>query len=278
MINDVHKDAVLRTDEPYAAFSSAMSELLGTGPLDHILVDYFGSRKPLPKVAHVSTQGPTSSVAAFDSVHSDAIRLAIELAGFQVRVSGKMIRVAAPRPNPEELIAVIDEQAEQARARVRDVHSELNDQCRTQLAEGAFSEDEARHTGSVIQRFTEEALGHIESAVTLYKAMVSGQYPVPPDDTADLELLRFGRTYDGYAAFDDDPIELGRAVRQARQSWERAGELPNDLELLRTCLFLEVKEHRHRGDGSALNSHPYLRALVTRIREISGGSVPWSGL
>ncbi|WP_194818827.1 ribosome recycling factor [Nocardia sp. XZ_19_385] len=274
MINDVHKDAVLRTGEPYSAFSNAMAELLGTGPLDNILVDYYGSKVPLPEVAHVSTKGPTSSVAAFETASGDAIRQAIVRAGFRVRVSGRMIKVAALQPNPQELSAVIDEQAEQARARVRDVHRDLNDQCRTRLAEGAFSEDEERHTRSAVQRFTDEAIGHIDSAAVLYKAIATGLHPVPPDDAPDWDLLRFANTYDGYAAFDDNLIELGRAVQQTRQSWDRAGELPNDLDLLRTCLFLEAKAHRRRG----LNGQPFIRALVARIRDVSDGMVSWNAL
>ncbi|MEV6279240.1 ribosome recycling factor [Nocardia sp. NPDC051832] len=188
MLNNVHKDAVLRTIEPANAFSNAMAELLGTGPLDDILVDHLGSKVLLPKVAHVNTQGSTSLVAAFDGVNTDAVRQAIVQAGFHVRVRGKIIRVAALQQNPQELIPAIDEQAETARALVRDVHRALTDQCRTHLADGTFSEDEARRTRSAIEEFTDQALRSIESTATLHKAMATGQYPVPPNDTTASDL------------------------------------------------------------------------------------------
>ncbi|MFI6225651.1 ribosome recycling factor [Nocardia salmonicida] len=275
MINDVHKDAVLRTIEPSTAFSNAMADLLGTGPLDYILVDHFGSKVPLPRVAHVNTDDSTSLVAAFDDMNTDAVVLAIAQAGFQVRVSARLIRVTALQPNPQELVAMIDEQAEQARAQVLAVYSDLNDQCRAQLAEGTFNEDEARRTRSAVERFTDEALSHIHSTATLHKAMATGRYPVPPADTTASEFLRFAYTYDGYAAINDNSIELGRAVGQIRQSWDEEGELPNDLNLLRTCLFLQARAHSRRADDQPVHEQPFLRALVTRIRDVSGGTVPW---
>jgi hypothetical protein len=57
MINDVHKDAVIRTGDSRDAFTKAASELLGTGALDHILVDYSGAKVSLPTLAHTDTAG-----------------------------------------------------------------------------------------------------------------------------------------------------------------------------------------------------------------------------
>ncbi|MFC9875827.1 hypothetical protein [Nocardia salmonicida] len=225
----------------------------------------------------MNTEESTSLVAAFDGVNTDAVGLAIAQAGFQVRVWARLIKVTALQPNPRELVAVIDEQAEQARAQVLDVYRDLDDRCRDQLAEGTFSEGEARRTRSAVEQFTDEALSQIDDAATLHKAMATGQYPVPPDDTTASELFRFAHTYDGYAALDDNLIELGQAVGQVRQSWDEAGELPNDLNLLRICLFLQVRAHRRRADVQPVHDQPFLRALVTRIRDISGGTVPWTG-
>ncbi|MEV6279223.1 ribosome-recycling factor [Nocardia sp. NPDC051832] len=272
MINEVHQDAVIRTGDRYTAFANALSALLGTGPLDDILVDHAGSKIPLLKLAQVDTKGPTSSIAAFDRAVGSAIRHAIVQAGFQVRISGKIIRVTAPQSNPREQIARIEAHAEQARAEVRGVYEDLSDRCRLLLADGIFSADEERRTRSVVQRVTDATISNIDLAATRFKAMAKGHRPEAMDDW---DLTEFTRTYDGYAAFDDDPIELGRAVQHVRQLWDQTGLLSNDLTLLRTCLFLQVKAHRHRGDGHPLSEQPFVRALAARIRDVSGG-VPWS--
>ncbi|MGW0248624.1 ribosome recycling factor [Nocardia goodfellowii] len=278
VISDVHKEAVIRAGDRYTEFSNALSVLLGTGPLDDIVVEYAGLNVPLPKLAKVDTTGPISLIAAFDSAAGDAIRDALVRAGFRVRISAKIIRVTAPQSDPREQIARIAEHAHKARCDVRDVYEDLTARCRLLLADGTFSADEERRTRWAIQRLTDMTISNIDLDATRFMAMAKGHRPVPLDDADDWELARFADTYDGYAAFDDDPIALGRAVQQVRQLWDETGLLSNDLNLLRTCLFLEVKGHRRCGDGRPLSEQPFVRALITRIRDVSGGTVPWDDL
>lgn len=51
-------------------------------------------------------------------------------------------------------------------------------------------------------------------------------------------------------------------------------QLPDNLPLLRSCLFYEVRAHRHGADTVPFDSNEFVRALVSRIREVSRGSVP----
>ncbi|MEV0248382.1 ribosome recycling factor [Nocardia sp. NPDC050712] len=271
----MHKDAVIRAGDRYTAFANALSALLGTGPLDDIVVDYAGSKVPLPELASVDTKGPISLIADFDGAACDAIRHAVVGAGFQVRVSGGIIRVTAPQLNPREQIARIEEHAQQARAEVHHLYEHLTEQCRLLVADGTFTEDEERRTRSAVRHLTDATISNIDLAATRFKAMAQGDRRVPSDDADDWDLTGFAQTYDGYAAFDDDPVEVGRAVQHVRRLWDRTGLLSNDLTLLRTCLFLEVKADR--GDGQPLSEQPFVRALVTRIRDVSGGAAPWSG-
>lgn len=81
-------------------------------------------------------------------------------------------------------------------------------------------------------------------------------------------------TCDGYAAFEDNLVELGPAVHHTRQSWEQAHELPKDLNVLHTCLFRRSRAHSRRV-MAPLHEQPFLRALVSRIGDVSVRTVPW---
>ncbi|MFF2555517.1 hypothetical protein ACFVUS_31235 [Nocardia sp. NPDC058058] len=96
---------------------------------------------------------------------------------------------------------------------------------------------------------------------------------VPPDDGDEQAFIEFAHSYNGYVTFGEGPEGLAAAVRRVWVAWDGTGELPNDLDLLRGCLFLQVRSHRHRGDEELFNELAFVRALVGRIREVSGGRV-----
>lgn len=104
-------------------------------------------------------------------------------------------------------------------------------------------------------------------------SMTTTGHLVPPDNGDEQAFAKFAHTYSGYVTFGDRPEDLAPAVRKVWVAWDETGELPNDLDLLRGCLFLQVRGHRHRGDEEPFNELAFVRALVGRIREISGGSV-----
>ncbi|WP_157978985.1 MULTISPECIES: hypothetical protein [Nocardia] len=104
-------------------------------------------------------------------------------------------------------------------------------------------------------------------------SMATAGYLVPPEDGDERAFVEFAHTYNGYEAFGGSPESLASATRKVRIAWDEIGELPNDLDLLRGCLFLEVRGHRHRGDAEPFNELAFVRALVGRIREFSGGRV-----
>ncbi len=96
--------------------------------------------------------------------------------------------------------------------------------------------------------------------------------PVPPESADDAVVIRFAHSYDGYAAYGTVP-ELGAVVRPVHDHWKPTGKLPADLALLRACLFFAVRAHRFTGDPEPFTADTFVRALMIRIREVSGGSV-----
>ncbi|MGM7643937.1 hypothetical protein ACSVDM_03475 [Nocardia sp. JW2] len=95
-----------------------------------------------------------------------------------------------------------------------------------------------------------------------------------PSENSDAQAhIDFAHTCSGYAGFGG-PEGLGVAVRLIRSDWEEAGALPDDVLMLRRCLFYEVRAHRHSGGYTPFNEDQFVLDLVSRIRLLSGGSVP----
>jgi hypothetical protein len=96
---------------------------------------------------------------------------------------------------------------------------------------------------------------------------------VPDDGAGSHEFIEFAQTYNGYALHGDNG-ELPRLVLPLRQQWERTGELSEDVDVLRACLFFEQRSHYGNGGYRPFDKEPFVAALVTHIRRLSGGSVP----
>ncbi|MFD3595092.1 hypothetical protein ACFWU5_20415 [Nocardia sp. NPDC058640] len=99
--------------------------------------------------------------------------------------------------------------------------------------------------------------------------MTTLDYPVPADDADDREFIRFARAFNAYQVFSENHEERKEIHRRVRLRWEQAGELPNDLRQLRTCLFMRARAHHHAGDGEPFKDERLVRALVDKIRAIS---------
>ncbi|MGW9195702.1 hypothetical protein [Micromonospora chersina] len=101
------------------------------------------------------------------------------------------------------------------------------------------------------------------------------QVRVPADDAGSNEFFRFAHTYNGYELHGGLET-LTAMVQSVRDQWHRTGELGEDVDLLRACLFYEARAHRHGGHGE-FDQEPLVGPLVARIRSISGGHVPVKG-
>jgi hypothetical protein len=63
----------------------------------------------------------------------------------------------------------------------------------------------------------------------------------------------------------------------ARDRWRQTGELDEDVDVLRACLFYEARAYRHGEGYGPFAQEPFVAALVMLIRRISGGLVPTKG-
>ncbi|BCL15122.1 hypothetical protein [Micromonospora sagamiensis] len=98
-----------------------------------------------------------------------------------------------------------------------------------------------------------------------------------PDEGADGgEFFRFAHTYNGYE-LHGGPTDLAPTVRSVQERWHRTGELGEDVDVLRACLFFEARAYRHGGGFGRFERQDFVLALVARIRALSGGHVPVKG-
>lgn len=96
---------------------------------------------------------------------------------------------------------------------------------------------------------------------------------VPPEDAPLKSIFRFASsTYFGYERHGgvEGLRHLANAVATA---WTNGGRLPGDLATLRAALFLESRRWHHLGSEPDPAAEAYVRGLVARIHQVSGGSV-----
>jgi hypothetical protein len=81
---------------------------------------------------------------------------------------------------------------------------------------------------------------------------------LPASDADWPEVWRFANTFNGYEHW-------GSFERCAEVANQRQGSTVTEL---RTCLFFEWRRWRHYGDDPDEEKSPYIRDLVTKIREM----------
>jgi hypothetical protein len=81
------------------------------------------------------------------------------------------------------------------------------------------------------------------------------------------EIQTFAQTFNGYVRFGND--QCGALANAVSETYQRAGELPADLEQLRNALFFEQRRAHHIGSDPDERSMGYIRALVAKIAEHS---------
>jgi hypothetical protein len=67
---------------------------------------------------------------------------------------------------------------------------------------------------------------------------------------------------------------MAEAANRASHAWHARGILPDSLDECRAALFFERRRWRHLAQEPHGTVAGYISALVRRIGELSGGSVP----
>jgi ribosome recycling factor len=142
-----------------------------TGLLDHVLVDYYGTPTPVPRVGTVSLlDARTLGVAPYEKKMANAIEKAIRDSdlGLNPATVGDVVRVPMPALTEErrrELIKVVKHEGENAKVAVRNVRRDANAHLKQLLKDKQVAEDEERRAQDDIQKLTDRYIAEVDKAV-----------------------------------------------------------------------------------------------------------------
>lgn len=174
------KDADTRMRRSIEAFKTEMAKLR-TGRahpsiLDHVSVDYYGSRMALNQVASITvSDARTLMIKPYEKSMVQPIEKAILNSdlGLNPATSGDVIRVPMPALNEErrkEMIKVVRGEAETARVSVRTVRRDTNTLFKDMLKKKEITEDEERRYGDDVQKLTDKFVAEIDQLLTAKEA------------------------------------------------------------------------------------------------------------
>jgi ribosome recycling factor len=176
VIDKINKDADARMKKSLDALKSGLEKIrtgrANPGLLDHISVEYYGSRAPLSQVANVSVaDARTLSIAPWDKSMVAAIEKAIQESdlGLNPNTSGQVIRVPLPALTEErrkELGKVVRKEGEEAKVAVRNVRRDGLQHLKEALKKKQISEDEEKRAEEAMQKLTDRHVSEIDKQVS----------------------------------------------------------------------------------------------------------------
>jgi ribosome recycling factor len=177
---DVKKNAEQKMHKSLEALKNDLGKVrtgrAHTGLLDHVMVDYYGSQMPIPKVANVSLlDGRTLGVSPWEKKMLGAIEKAIRESdlGLNPATQGDTVRVPMPALTEErrrDLVKVIKHEAENAKVAVRNQRRDANQALKELLKGKAVSEDQERRAQDEIQKLTDKHITDIDKMIAAKEA------------------------------------------------------------------------------------------------------------
>jgi ribosome recycling factor len=175
MIADVKKSAEQKMQKTIETLKADLGKVrtgrAHTGLLDHVMVDYYGTPTPVPRVGTVSLlDARTLGVAPYEKKMANAIEKAIRDSdlGLNPATVGDVVRVPMPALTEErrrELIKVVKHEGENAKVAVRNVRRDANAHLKQLLKDKQVAEDEERRAQEDIQKLTDRYIAEVDKAV-----------------------------------------------------------------------------------------------------------------
>ena len=172
MIADIKNTAEQKMGKSVEALKNDLGKVrtgrAHTGLLDHIHVDYYGSRMPLSQVANLSlSDARTITVQPWEKKMIPVVEKAIRDSdlGVNPATSGDVIRVPMPPLTEErrkEMIKVVRHEAENARVAVRNIRRDANEHLKKLLKDHEVAEDDERHAQTDVQKLTDRFIAEID--------------------------------------------------------------------------------------------------------------------
>lgn len=172
MVEDIYQDTEEKMTKAVSSLDTEIRKIR-TGRahpniLDHIMVDSYGSKMPLPQVASVSVEGARSIlISPWDKNLISTIEKAIQKSdlGLNPSTQGNSIRVPLPALTEErrkDLVKVAKEVGEGGKISIRNVRRSSLQEVKGRLKEKLISEDEERVAEDKINTMTEKYVEKIQ--------------------------------------------------------------------------------------------------------------------
>lgn len=163
-IDDVLLDAEERMEKAVQVLGDGLRVIrtgtAGSGLVENVRVEYFGSPTPLKQLAQIAIPDPQLIVIKpYDPTTLPDIEKAIQTSdiGIHPQNDGKVIRLNVPGLSEErrrQLVARIRQMAEEARVAVRNIRRDANRHLDREEKDSAISEDDCRRAKDEVQELT----------------------------------------------------------------------------------------------------------------------------
>ncbi len=141
------------------------------GLLDHVMVDYYGTRTPVNQVANVSvTDSRTLTVTPWDKALIQAVEKAILESdlGLNPAAAGQTIRVPLPLLTEErrrELGKVVRTEGENAKIVIRNIRRDAINHLKEALKNKEIAQDEEKRALEEVQKLTDRYTAEVDKLV-----------------------------------------------------------------------------------------------------------------
>ncbi len=175
MLEEINKDAKIRMHKSLDSLRKELAKIR-TGRahpslLEHIHVDYYGSKVPISQAASVAVQDArTLAVTAWDKTMVAVIERAILTSdlGLNPVTAGTVIRIPLPPLTEErrvELGKVVHNEGENTKIAIRNIRRDANHHIKELLKEKEISEDDDHRSENEIQQITDLAVHKADEIV-----------------------------------------------------------------------------------------------------------------
>jgi ribosome recycling factor len=172
VIADLKKTTEQKMDKSLQSFKNDLGKVrtgrAHTGLLDHVTVDYYGTRTPINQVAKIIlVDARTIGVTPFEKKLIPTIEKGIRESdlGLNPVTSGDTIRLPMPALTEErrkELVKVVKGEAENARVAVRNLRRDAIAQLKDALKKHEVSENDERRALDEMQKMTDRHIADID--------------------------------------------------------------------------------------------------------------------
>jgi ribosome recycling factor len=174
-VDKVKKDAETRMAKSLETLKGDLGKIrtgrAHPGLLDHIRVDYYGTKTPLNQLANISvSDARTLTIAPFDKSATQAIEKAIRESdlGLNPAAAGQVLRVPLPALTEErrkELAKHVHKEGEGAKIAIRNVRRDANQHLKDLVKKKLISEDDDKRGEDAVQKMTDRFIAEVDKLI-----------------------------------------------------------------------------------------------------------------